>query len=446
MVSSASVVARRPARRRLGVAGAVVGSGCRRIGAPSVRRRRRGSAWSRRSRPAPEAARRRGVRTASSLGSTSRGAAPESSAVTGRSLSDPCALPFRSARGPVTADRLNDTAGVLWLTPQSALTEWRHRRRSAPGGAGAAAPTVVPGCRTGAGARRHRSRRRPYAAGRRWTMSPAPTGSLHAVRRGQDQPAVAVDRHRLAGDRRSPGSSARTARPSVAQPAAYASWRPLAAGSPPAARHAPVPVLQRAQHGPQQRVAVGGDRRPPGPGSPRWARAARPRARVTLRPMPMTTPSARRARRGCRRPCVPRRPTVTSRSLGHLRAVSTPAARDSAVAAATPVSSGSQPQRSTGTAGRVQQHGEEQAGAGGRRPAAVQAAAAGGLLLGDQDRALGLALGRAGRQVGVGGAGGGDDVQRGPQPAGPHQRAAQRRGVQRRPVQVGPAAGVVPVV
>ncbi|AJC56330.1 hypothetical protein GZL_03744 [Streptomyces sp. 769] len=46
--------------------------------------------------------------------------APDSSAVTDRSLSVPCARPFRSRCSPMIrflpTDRLNDTAGVLCLT------------------------------------------------------------------------------------------------------------------------------------------------------------------------------------------------------------------------------------------------------------------------------------------------------------------------------------------
>lgn len=87
-------------------------------------------------------------------------------------------------------------------------------------------------------------------------------------------------------------------------------------------------------------------------------------ARETFRPMPMTTPGPARSARmppilRSPVPGVPSGPAaeeespgaVTRMSLGHLREVSIPAAFERAVAVATPVSSGSQPQRAVGTRG-----------------------------------------------------------------------------------------------
>lgn len=89
--------------------------------------------------------------------------------------------------------------------------------------------------------------------------------------------------------------------------------------------------------------------------------------------------------------------------------------------------------------GGLEEDGQEEPRAGGRRPGAVEPAAARGLLLGDEHRALGQLVGPGG-EVAVGGAGGGDHVERGPQSVGEDEGAAQRGGVQRGPFEVGPGS------
>ena len=153
-----------------------------------------------------------------------------------------------------------------------------------------------------------RLRRRHARAGRRCTMSPAPTGSLHPVLRGR-APAVRRRRgHRLADQLRPAGQ-----------------LRPHRAAERRAARR--VRLLQPAGRAGRRRPRASARTSPPASaarpaaaGRGRWpgapARASDPavghgqfvRAQETLSPMPSddAPSSRRRARRGCRRSCAPR--------------------------------------------------------------------------------------------------------------------------------------------
>jgi hypothetical protein len=121
------------------------------------------------------------------------------------------------------------------------------------------------------------------------------------------------------------------------------------------------------------------------------------------------------------------RSTGTSTSFGHFSRASRPQVRCSASVTATPASRLSQAHRACGTGGRSStETGDRRARR--RRPAPVQAAAAGPLVVGREHEPLGLAGAGALGEVRVGGAGGGDDVDGAPRPAGRRgDRPAQGR-------------------
>ncbi len=242
---------------------------------------------------------------------------------------------------------------------------------------------------------------------------------------------------------RRPARSRPAARPAHCGPASRTPPRtPPGARSRPRRRPRPA-TLRTSAPGNAGRRAAGsrGRWRPPrrAPATRRWGAGSSSARSETLTPMPTTMPSPANSPR---MPPVLRSPpsTETSRSLGHLSDMSTPADLASPVAAATPASSGTHPPPLHGDVAGLQVDREEQPGAGRGGPAPLQPPAPGGLLLGDQHRALARRPGTgAFGEVGVGGAGGLHDLQRRPQRAGPQQSAAQRGHVQGRAVEVRPA-------
>ena len=186
-------------------------------------------------------------------------------------------------------------------------------------------------------------------------------------------------RSRPAGGRRGPhrwrARSARNRRaahphlpPTVAQEARYASRRPHASASPPAARHRSYQSARARSRARSSGIAVGrGAPRPAPARSPagRWGSpAARRRAACTFSPMPSTTAGLRAPGAGTASARMPAHlASPTSRSLGHFKPASSSASRRDRLDHATPASSGSQPYPVGGAGGQSRPARPRRAGA-----------------------------------------------------------------------------------
>ncbi len=282
----------------------------------------------------------------------------------------PCAAGIRTSTptGPPQASDRNPTAPqprAAGTRPQPHRTTTLRRRHT----------TATPPARTP---------RRSVTSGAR---CPPPHRLLHPRLRRQYQPPVAVHRDRLPTSARSPGSSARTTRPSVAHPAAYASCNPHAPASPPAAHHRPY-----QSSSPRSTARSNGSRSvltaPANASDPAVGTGSSSARRLTFTPTPTTTPPSPRP--PPESPGLPfLSPTVTSTSLGHFNAVSTPRPA--------PARSHGDPRQQRQPSPplhrhpgipRPKQHGEEQPGPSRSNPLPVQPPPRLGLLLGDENNPL----------------------------------------------------------